>query len=268
MTWKIKPHTTVAALAVLALDLSGCRYGVQTSSGADYLSSYPRSGLVEETDIDRQVRDVAAVEPTLRFPARIGLARIHEGALSAIPAAEAEAWIEAERRLGPEYGTFVPINRLVAEMVAPRSIGPGPGNPRLRQVVEKIRLGAARQHVDAVLIYETHYITDATDNLLSVADFTIVGAFLLPGQSIDATAFASALLVDVRNGYPYGTANVAIDEDRIATLASVGSVSEELGRDAGTAAAIELVDDVEQMFIALKQELDLAASPGTTWREP
>lgn len=268
MTWMTTSYTTAAALAVLALALAGCRYNVQTSSGSDYLSSYPRSGLVEETNIDEQVRAAAAVEPTLRFPARIGLARIHEGALSAIPAAEAEAWIEAERRLGPEYGTFVPINRLVAEMVATPSTRSGPGSTRLRRVVEKIRLGAARQHVDAVLIYETHYFTDATDNLLSVADFTIVGAYLLPGQSIDATAFASALLVDVRNGYPYGTANAAIDEDRITTLASVDSVSSELGRDAGTAAAIELVDDVEQMFITLKQELDLAASPATTWRDP
>lgn len=265
----IATRHAVAALAILALALGGCRHGVQTTSGIDYLSSYPRSGLVEETDIDQRVREVAAVEPTLRFPARIGLARIHDRMLSAIPAAEAEAWIAAERRLGPEFGTFVPVNRLIAEMVTPESSRPGPGSTRLRQAVEMIRLGAARQHLDAVLIYESHYITDATDNFLSVADFTIVGAFLLPGQSIDATAFASALLVDVRNGYPYGTANTSIDEDRIATLAAAASISEELGRDAGTAAAVALVDDVEQMFVTLKEELDAAATPVTgAWRAP
>ena len=265
----IATRQSVAALAMIALALGGCRAGVQTTSGIEFLSSYPTSGLIEETDIDQRVREVAAVEPTLRFPARIGLARIHDGMLSAIPAAEAEAWIEAERRLGPEYGTFVPVSRLIAEMVTPAGSRPGPGSTRLRQAVEMIRLGAARQHLDAVLIYETHYITDATDNVLSIADFTIIGAFLLPGQSIDATAFASALLVDVRNGYPYGTANASIDRDRIATLAAADSISEELGRDAGTAAAIELVDDVEQMMITLKEELDAAAPPAVgDWRDP
>ena len=124
-----------------------------------------------------------------------------------------------------------------------------------------------RQHLDAVLIYETHYTAESSDNPLSIADWTIVGAFLLPGQSIEASAFASALLVDVRNGYPYGTADTVVDRDTLSTTYGRRSISAELGEQARTAAALSLVEDVEQMMIDLKQELDVAFAPGDEeWR--
>jgi len=250
-----------------AIALGGCDHSVQTTSGADYLSGYSESGLIDETEIDQRVREVAAIEPNLRFPARIGLARIDKGELSSIPSAEAGAWAAAAERLGPTFGTFVPVNRLVAEIVAPREQYQGRGVDRLRHVVEQIRLGAARQHIDAVLIYQTHYTADSTDNLLSIADWTIIGAFMLPGQSIDATAFASALLVDVRNGYPYGTADTVVDRETIATTWGGNSVGAALGDEARAAAALLLVDDVEQMMLDLKQELDVAdAAQGEAWR--
>lgn len=252
---------------VIAVALAGCGNAVQTTSGADYLSGYSESGLIEETGIDSRVREVADVEPTLRFPARIGLARIDNGDLSGIPSAEAEAWVAAAERLGPTFGIFVPVNRLVAEMVAPPVRYRDASIHRLHHLVEKIRLGAARQHLDAVLIYQTHYTADATDNVLSIADWTIIGAFMLPGQSIDATAFASALLVDVRNGYPYGTADTVVDRETIASTWGSNSVSAELGDEARSAAALLLVDDVEQMMFDLKQELDVAsAGESDAWR--
>ena len=113
----IRTSLTVLPVIALTLALAGCDHSVQTTSGADYLSGYVKSGLIEETDIDRRVREVAAIEPNLRFPARIGLARVDEGGLSAIPSAEAEAWAAAAERLGPAFGTFVPVNRLIAEIV-------------------------------------------------------------------------------------------------------------------------------------------------------
>ncbi len=251
----------------IAVVLAGCGHSVQTTSGADYLSGYSESGLIEETGIDQRVREVAAIEPNLQFPARIGLARIDKGGLSSIPSAEAGAWAAAAERLGPTFGTFVPVNRLVAEMVAPQQPHQRNEADRLRQAVEQIRLAAARQHIDAVLIYQTHYTADTTDNLLSIADWTIIGAFMLPGQSIDATAFASALLVDVRNGYPYGTADTVVDRETIATTWGSDSVGAELGDEARSAAAVLLVDDVEQMMLDLKQELDVAsAAQSDAWR--
>ena len=261
------PRTYLAVFPFVAVALFGCDYNTQTTSGADYLSGYADSAPVTATYVDQQVREVAAVEPTLRFPALIGLARIDNGEISAIPAAEAEAWAAATRRLGPTFGTFVPVNRLVAEMVAAPVISHKGGIDRLYHAVEKIRLGAARQHLDAVLIYQTHYTADSASNALSIVDWTIIGAFMLPGQSIDATAFASALLVDVRSGYPYGTADTVVDRETISTTFGRHSASNQLGEQARSAAAIQLVDDVEQMMVDLKQELDVAdASEDEAWR--
>lgn len=260
-------RNSVVTISFITLALAGCSPHIQTSSGADYLSAYSGSGLAEEALIDKEVRDVAAVEPTLRFPARIGLARIDNGEMSAIPMAEAEAWAAAAQRLGPNFGTFVPVNRLVAEMVAPPVNYRDAHIRRLRHVVEKIRLGAARQHLDAVLIYQTHYTADSTDNVLSIADWTIVGAFMLPGQSIEATAFASALLVDVRNGYPYGTADTAVDRETLSTTLGRWSASTDLGEEARSAAALMLIEDVEQMMLDLREELDVAdATLDEAWR--
>ena len=267
---------SLVLVPVLTVALAGCGHSIQTTSGADYLSGYVESGLIEEEKIDQRVREVAAIEPNLQFPARIGLARIDHGGLSPIPSAEAHAWAAAAERLGPAFGTFVPVSRLIAEIVAPQAPSPRARiDPRfqdnsvdgLRRVVEQIRLGAARQHLDAVLIYQTHYTADTTDNVLSIADWTIIGAFMLPGQSIDATAFASALLVDVRNGYPYGTADTVVDRETIASTWGSGSVSAELGDEARSAAALLLVDDVEQMMLDLRQELDVAsAAESDAWR--
>lgn len=261
------PSRRVFQCLLAAAALAGCGYNVQTSSGANYLSGYSDAGLAAETVIDDRVRDVAAVEPILRFPARIGLARIDHGDLSPIPTEEAEAWAAAAQRLGPGFGTFVPVNRLIAEIIMPSGSGRDAGFSQLRQVVEKIRLGAARQHLDAVLIYQTHYTADSADNILAIADWTIIGAFMLPGQSIEATAFASALLIDVRNGYPYGTADAVVDRDTLSTSFGRRSAGAELGEEARTAAALQLVTDVEQMMFDLRQELDVAeASLDETWR--
>ena len=256
--------TTRLALGAALLFSAGCSYAVQTTSGQDYLADYADIRMTGVSKADDLVRELAAVEPMLQFPARIGIARVDRGELSPVPAAEAVAWAAAAERLGPTFGAFVPVNALVAEMVSPTP-PPSRRAERLRHVVDKIRLGAARQHLDAVLIYETHYTAAAANNALSIADWTILGAFMLPGQSIDATAFGTALLVDVRNGYPYGTADVVVDRTTLSTTFAQDSASAELGQTARRAAALLLIEDVEQMMRDLKLELTGLAELDADW---
>ena len=88
MSFKFKLGIIAAALC-----LTACETTSQYTSGADYLSRYPAQSPVEAalhqssyasasasasavTATDASIRDIAAVEPDLRFPARIGLARI------------------------------------------------------------------------------------------------------------------------------------------------------------------------------------------------
>lgn len=226
---------TLLLSGFVLLLLAGCEYNTQTSSGKPYLKQYrsaPSSpatsqnranNLKQPSSIEEEVRAVAAAEPTLRFPAKIGLARIHNGRLSHIPLDEKTEWVSAAKQLGPEFGTFVAINPLIAELVSNRTDGHSCGSDnrqcyatnRLQSTLRKIRWGAARQHVAAVLIYETYNQSSQKMNVLSALNLTIVGAFVLPGESINVRGYASALLVDVRNGYPYGTVNKSLQTDTI-----------------------------------------------------
>jgi len=261
-------------LAAVALaTLAACGSDIQTTSGRAYLDAYETPTGADATSgesetIDAKVRRVAAVEPTLRFPARIGLARIENGELSGMSSAEAAAWMAGAERLGPAFGEFVPLSRLVAEMVtnptneaAGQSLVPA---SRLHRTMEKIRLGAARQHLDVVLVYEVYGRSNQSGNPLSVLNLTIIGAFLLPGETIDAVGFASALLLDVRNGYPYGTARHVVDHGAITP--SVGSRNErqQLMRSAMTEAAVGLVPEVETMFRRLHVALSQLDAPTRT----
>src|SRR5687768_9363564 len=159
---------SIAGALLLAVLAAGCSTTVQDSSGRDYLnrgaelSADAIRGRAEarrrdgrggddaggEADFRAKLRAAAAVEPQLRFPARIGIARIENGRLSAIPAEESEAWLKTTQKLGPRFGEFVPVSPLIAELVASEQTARAANyESRLAETVKKLRLGAARQHV-------------------------------------------------------------------------------------------------------------------------
>jgi hypothetical protein len=256
--------------AVVLTTLAACGSDIQTTSGRAYLEAYETpSGTVARSggseSIDEKVRRVAAVEPILRFPSRIGLARIENGELSGIPSTEVAAWMSGAERLGPTFGDFVPLSRLVAEMVTDPSAESTEHwwkpDWRLRRTMEKIRLGAARQHLDAVLVYEVYGHADQSGNLLAALNVTIIGAFLLPGESIDAQGFASALLLDVRNGYPYGTARHVVERDAITPSAGSRAKARQEMLTAMSEAAVGLVPEVETMLRRLHVSLAQLDAP-------
>lgn len=256
-------HTRRLATLVLVVGLIGllaaCGYQVQTTSGSQYLSAYkagsPPAGPASATDAE--IAAAADVEPQLRFPARLGLARIGERGLTAVPPAEAEAWTALAQRLGGGYGEFVPVSPLIAALA---SDADADGCRRhydscLAQVVKQVRLGAARQHLDAVLIYETFGKSSESSNPLAVTKLALIG-FFLPTESVEAEGFAQAVLVDVRNGYTYGTASAASEEPshRITTVADSDDAHAAARADAQTRAVENLADEVE----GLVRELRLA----------
>jgi hypothetical protein len=202
------------------------------------------------------------VEPILTFPARIGIARVDDGNLTPLPRAEAEAWFAVAERLGPKWGQFVSISPLIAAL-ASQPLGKDErycGNYYTRcleRTIRDIRLGAARQHVDAVLIYESFGRSDTSSNPLAVTWISLVGMFVAPSENISADGFAQAVLLDVRNGYSYGFAS-AEAEDAAFTLSTMVNASgnrEEVLDEAKTAAVLELTKEVEKMATNLRLEL-------------
>lgn len=227
--------------------LSGCANTVQTTSGAAYNAARPEFDAAKGNPIDREVSQAANIEPLLRFPARLGLARIQNGQVVAVPPREADAWI-AFAHDHADLGSFVPISPLIAQLAHP-------AGPDARTVADTVRLAAARQHVDAVLIYSVGGTSQDTASALSVADLTIIGAFLVPSRSVKGEATASGLLIDVRNGYPYGTVTASATADGFVQSIGSGDKSRQKLEDAQVAAVGKLAAEVGTMTTKLAADL-------------
>ena len=277
----------VGASLGLALILSSCGYHTQTTSGSQYLAKYtgspnPRTGPATGSPSPASDADVLAaadVEPTLTFPARIGVARIDNGQLSALPPAEAAVWQEMSERLGPAWGQFVPLSPLVAALASPARdesacrdqwrgyhdlvSGPTMANfDCVRETVQTIRLGAARQHLDVVLIYESFGKSQETSNPLAITKLALIG-FFFPTEDVEAEGLAQAILVDVRNGYHYGTATAVAEKPayRISTSGNTRSAHAEVQGEARFAAVSALTAEVEKMAVDLRRDLEARNLP-------
>jgi hypothetical protein len=259
-----------AALAAVVV-VAGCSTTTQMTSGTAYLDAYPPAALktgLGVSDVDADVRAIAAVEPDLRFPARIGLARIEGAQLTAAPPEELAHWSELAERLGAEVGEFIPVSPLIAEMVDPTPPAP-PAQPAwnpetgryeaapaaVADIVGHIRRGAARQHLDYVLVYEVTTDWSQSANALSLADISLLGLFVLPRRNVEVEAAANALLLDVRNGYPYGTASAYAERNRAVRAVYAWNAQENIAPDASLDAVAELTGEVETMIGDLRAEL-------------
>lgn len=259
MRWRKIP-----CISLLAVLLCGCSAYTQASSGQDWLAGY---GTVQPAvsnatdDIDARVRQAGAVEPGLRFPARIGIARIGQSNLQAqlvaVPEAEAAAWMAARDRLGNGFGEFVPVSPLIAAMMEPDiKAGPHDRTAATRHLIDTVRLAAARQHLDAVLIYEVDATTDQKSNPLRFADWTVIGAFILPSQDVKAVGVAQAMLMDVRSGYPYGQVTSTADDKAVSAAFYSGEAKTALSKKVEDAAVVKLTGESEGMIRKLKTELE------------
>ena len=247
--------TLVTAIGFMSM-LAACDVTTQTTSGRDWLAAYPKGGSAPAAagGIDAQVRAVANVEPTLRFPARIGIARLGPSGLRPIPADEAANWTEAAEHLGPGFGTFVPISPMIAAMVE-LPVDDTTRQSFARRTIDTIRLAAAREHLDAVLVYEVDGTANAHNTGLSIAEWTLIGAFILPTQNVKAVGVAQAMLIDVRNGYPYGTVQSTADDDGLATRVGSSDKGKALEDKVMASAVLKLTGEAETMLRKLKPEL-------------
>lgn len=248
--------TLIIAILIAVTLLSGCNtYTTQTTSGRDYLPKYPAQlGSESASEIDREVRAVANVEPNLRFPSRIGLVKLHNGRISNLSAEEIEGWSAAKERLGVEFGDFIPVSSLIAESVysTPQTHD---RQSHARELIRKVRLASARQHLDVTLIYEVFSSSKQTTLSTSVADWTIVGAYFVPSKAIETTGYANALLMDVRTGYPYGTASANLSADDLASTFDKRDRLRNLRERNQIETALQLVPEVESMMQDLMKEL-------------
>lgn len=244
-----------AAACATALALGACSSFVQTTSGEEYLARATAIGV----DISDELKAAAGVEPILAFPARIGVARIEYGKLTDIPGDEWDALAAALDGEPAARNEYVPVSLFVTDLVAPREpdIGPGAMNRSdiRRDIIQRLQIGGARQHLDAILVYEVYGRSDTRRNDLAVADLTIIGAYLAPSRKATAEPHASALLFDVRNGYPYGAASATVERGQRAPAVYAGKRADDLLRETQGAAVADLAPKLADMMTELERDL-------------
>ena len=237
----IRPFATLMLLA-----LAACGPSIQTTSGADFIAATPRSF------IDDDIAKAAAVEPNLRFPARIGIARIVNGGLT-LPPAEETALFAGIAERNARYGEFVPVSPLIVAMMngTQTNIHSDRWGRRSDEIIRQIRLASARQHLDYVIIYEVGARSRTGNTPFALADVTLVGGMLLPTRNIAVAGVGAAAFIDVRNGYPYGTTQVTADLSGFARTFQAHRRSDELRAQATLKVTEALVPDIETMLSEL-----------------
>ena len=249
--------TQIGLLLVLSLASVGCQsHSVQMTSGKKYLSNYTNYDATETnaSDLNEEVKAIASIEPSIQFPSRIGLVKLFNGRITNLSVEEIEAWEELRRTMGATFGDFIPVSPMIAEMVyTPRETNSkSKGNPS--DIFRKVRLGAARQHLDHVLIYEVFSETKTTKLASSVANWTIIGGYFVPSREIETAGFANALLLDVRNGYPYGTASATLNATEFSASQTYRDNSRNLSDKNQVSTVIKLIPEVQQMMKKLMEE--------------
>ncbi len=231
-----------AILLIALLPMMGCGYTTQTTSGAAFVAA---TDAGRQRPIDADIAKLASVEPHLVFPARIGVVRIVNGAIDAFPADEAALLGDLSQR-NQSLGTLFPVSPLISALVN--------GEPKRGErssVINDIRRTAARQHLDYVLVYEIGARSREADSPFALADVTLIGGALLPTRNIRIAGIGQALFVDVRNGYPYGTAQTAQDLSGLGRSFGTSRRTEALRAKAISKTAAALFREVEKMLADL-----------------
>ena len=159
-----------------------------------------------------------------------------------------------KQEMGEKFGDFVPVSSMIAEMVYSSQNINTKSNRNSVEIFRKVRLGAARQHLDYVLVYEVFSKTKTTKLASSVANWTIIGGYLIPSREIETTGHANALLLDVRTGYPYGTASASLDANEIAAWFNDRDKARNLADRNQIATVLKLIPEVQQMMMELMKK--------------
>lgn len=251
----MKSAFRAAIAAAPIMFAAACTSFVQTTSGESYLARADASGAT----LSDELRAAAAVEPIIEFPARIGIARIENGRLTDIPEPEWETIAAEFQKPELAKNEFAPVSLFVIDLAAPYDAAPAPLSDKAvqrRSVIDRLRLGGARQHLDAIIVYEVYGTADARNSAFSLADWTLIGAYIAPGRRASAVGHASALMFDVRNGYPYGGAAATVEKEKLSPLAYARGRSAELLKESQTAAVADLAPKLSTMISILENEMN------------
>lgn len=194
---------------------------------------------------DRDIREIMERKPAAPFPAHLAIVRVQapqyrsysnegygRGRFSVVSIRDIEKNEDFERLSNaPAIVQVAPLNRLLLsdELDSDR----------------ELRHAAASLHADLLLIYtiDTDFFVDDKFKPL-----TVVSLGLSPNKEVQVTSTASAIVMDVRTGYIYGTCETTSREKKLASAWTDRSTVDRTRLETERQAFVELIGELETLL--------------------
>lgn len=236
--------------------LAGCSTYAVPPGGADFkaigLTPKQRDALSDDT-----IAKTLEKQPLASFPTGVAVARIESpgyhsdsaqsygnGKYSVVFVRDIEK-PEQFRRLAnlPMMYGIAPLNRMLL--------------PTNLQSERELREAAAQLHADMLLVYtlDTKFVDEDLASIL-----TLVTLGVAPDRHISVVTTASAVIVDTRNGYLYGTAEATEKRNGLTNVWFSEAAIDGSRRDTETAAFEKLVGELETTWTGVVKQYAGAAT--------
>ncbi len=180
----MKCKALLLAVGAFAISAGGCAVGPSQRTGAG--NDYSKFVLALYNDPG----DYSMGRRTVEFPISMAVAQIGEVAPDSAMVTLLRDGHEVFRRIEP----------IPAPMDGVEAAHCDPNTPEGRQPIRKLQSLAHDMGLDYVLVCGATVDTHGRVTEASIADLTLVGAYVVPSREIAGHARASAALVDVRTG--------------------------------------------------------------------
>ncbi|NOX59220.1 MAG: hypothetical protein GXP29_10230 [Planctomycetes bacterium] len=216
-----------------------------TSGCASFRYETPGGGADFNIFADKDIQAILARKPASPFPANLAFARIQEpyyrsrtgkgygkGRFSVVTDRDVETQSDFARIAAlPNVEQVVPLNRLLLS-------GELESDRQLRQA-------AASLHADMLMLY-----TFDTDFFIGDAmrPLTVFTLGLSPNKKVKVTTTASAILMDVRTGYVYGSCEATSRQNKLASAWTSGDAVDASRLKTEREAFDELLNEFEGLW--------------------
>jgi len=224
----------------------GLAFTLVVSGCATYQTPGAGINIGNLSKADADIAELMKREPAASFPARLAVVRIQasgydsghrscygNGRYCVLTARDIEAEQEVSRlsRL-PMIAGIAAMSRMLL--------------PETPDSMKDLRLAAASLKTDMLLVYsvDTHFTVESTD----IGPLALISLGFLPNKEAHVTATAACVLVDVRTGFVYGTAESTATEQQRASMWSSEAAIDSSRLKAEEQAFRQMIGDFDKLW--------------------
>jgi hypothetical protein len=180
---------------------SGCFAGNRFLNRTDGIA---RMQAPAAPEVDAEIAKVQALRPQASFPCRI--------AVHLAPSTGSWRWTPADKAILDDVGRQLKAQGVATDVFAMSAMTIPSGDKGVD--FHGLRVAAAKHGADLLLVIQGSGQSNTTKNALWPSTLTVLGGFVVPGTTCDATFTVAASAIDVRNGFLYA----GVDAEEEATI--------------------------------------------------